>query len=204
MDTKVCCKCKKKKPISKFHKSSQNKDGLCSYCKSCNYEYSRKWRESNLGRYRELVRNYNYRSGRSTPLGENSDCSSYLGIYITERVLSKIFKNVERMPTNNPGYDFICNRGYKVDVKSATRMKNSPNTWRFNIKKNTIADYFLCLAFDNRDDLEPEHLWLIPGSILNNKVSTSISESTLINWNQYELNNKLNNVIRCCNILKEE
>ena len=41
---------------------------------------------------------------------ENKDCSSYFGVYIVEGILSKIFKNVEKMPMTNPGFDFLCNK----------------------------------------------------------------------------------------------
>jgi len=139
-----------------------------------------------------------FRNGGSK---SNKKCPLFLGVTVAENVLSKIFVNVIRMPNGNIGYDFICSKGYKIDVKSATKMK-SGNAWRFDIKKNRIPDYFLVLAFDNRENLTPEHLWLIPGEILNEKVGTSISPSTLEKWQEYELDSKLNDVIVCCTTLK--
>ena len=130
----------------------------------------------------------------------NKLCSTYLGVYIAERILSYIYLNVERMSYSNHGYDFICGNGYKIDVKSACERKNR-HGWGFIIKKNTIADYFLCIAFDNRENLNPQHIWLIPGNILNDKISGNISESTLNRWQQYE--QPLDKVISCCNIMKE-
>ena len=132
----------------------------------------------------------------------NKQCASYLGVTVAESVLSKIFQHVERMPYGNPGYDFICGRGYRIDIKSATRMKNQ-NAWVFHIGCNYIADYFLCLAFDNREDLNPLHLWLIPAKKVNHLTGLIISESKLKNWSQYELDGKLNKVIACCNVLRE-
>lgn len=35
MKTKICSKCKIKKPLSEFHKSNQTKDGYKVYCKKC-------------------------------------------------------------------------------------------------------------------------------------------------------------------------
>jgi len=105
------------------------------------------------------------------------------------------------MPTGNPGYDFLCSKGYKIDVKSATKSK-SRNGWMFKISKNRIADYFLLLAFDNRENLNPQHLWLIPAVILNDKKNTTIAPSTLEKWSKYELDNKLNDVIACCTTLR--
>ena len=101
------------------------------------------------------------------------------------------------MPPKNRGFDFICSNGYKIDVKSSTL---HDNRWGFYIRYNTIADYFLCLAFDNRNDLNPQHLWLIPGYILNDKSGVSITESTLDKWKKYE--QPINDVITCCDTMK--
>lgn len=132
----------------------------------------------------------------------NPNCSSYLGVYIAERVLSKVFKNVERMPYGNPGYDFICDKGYKIDVKSTCHTKSRCKKYTFSIKRNKITDYFLFLAFDNRQDLNPLHLWLIPGHIVNNKITIEISESTLDKWSEYE--QPINKVISCCDTLRSD
>ena len=131
----------------------------------------------------------------------NKCCPDYLGVTVAEKVLSKVFKNVQRMPMNNPGFDFICGRGYKIDVKSACKLKDR-NTWMFCINHNRIAGYFLVLAFDNRDDLNPLHVWLIPGRAVNHLSILAISLSTIEKWSQYELIGKLDKVIACCNIMK--
>lgn len=39
MQTKICSKCKKERPISKFCKSKNRKDGLDCTCKSCKKKY---------------------------------------------------------------------------------------------------------------------------------------------------------------------
>jgi hypothetical protein len=133
----------------------------------------------------------------------NKVCTQFLGIHIAERVLSKIFKDVEVFPYGHKGYDFICNKGFKIDVKSATKRSNrNKNAWVFNIKKNQIPDYFLCLAFDNRKDLNPKYLWLINGNKINDKNTLSISLSKRDEWKQYELTDKLKDVISCCNIIR--
>lgn len=136
-------------------------------------------------------------------MSENKKCSMYLGVHIAERILSNVFKEVKRMPTNHPGYDFICNHGKKIDVKSSCariRKTHSPQ-WAFNINNNTEADYFLCIAFDNRESLIPLYLWMIPGDIVNTRRGISISETTLTKWNSFKL--PLNKVISCCNAFRE-
>lgn len=39
--TKVCCKCKRELPVEEFYKNKKMKDGLQSYCKQCQVDYSR-------------------------------------------------------------------------------------------------------------------------------------------------------------------
>lgn len=136
------------------------------------------------------------------PFSENRSCSSFLGVHVAEQVLFKIFKNVTKMPYGNPGYDFICNKGRKVDVKSScTRPQyNRAPSWSFKINRNEIADYFLCIAFDNRTDLNPLHLWLIPGNTINRFSHISASEKTMSKWNEFLL--PLDNVIACCDSMK--
>ena len=113
------------------------------------------------------------------------------------------------MPNNNPGFDFICNKGYKIDVKSSVLLKGGKRDknlgWSFAINKNKIADYFLLIGFDNREDLNPLKLWLIPGNILNEQKGKHITniEKVLLKWKQYELNNELEKVIICCNKFKD-
>ena len=127
----------------------------------------------------------------------NKDSPVYLGI-ISEKILSEIFKNVTRMPYGNHGYDIICDLNYKIDIKSsATGYKGY---WLFSILKNEIADYFLCIAFEDRNSLIPIHLWLIPGKDANHKTTISISKSTIFKWTKYE--QPLDKVILCCNEMR--
>lgn len=206
METKICSICGKEKPLSDFHKNCGSKDGHQSRCKVCDNEAAKQWYRDHREYHIKYNREYRYRTGRRIPMTKNPGCSSYLGVHIAEDVLSKVFKDVHKMPMNNKGYDFVCNMGYKIDVKSSCRYhrKNRSDGWGFTINRNKIADYFLCIAFDNRKDLNPEYLWLLPGKEINNKKGVSIAESTIKKWKQYELNDKLNKVINCCNSLREE
>lgn len=131
----------------------------------------------------------------------NKTCSNYLGLHISEHILSKVFKNVRQMPYGNKGFDFICNNGYKIDVKSATLLGKKYKRWCFGIEHNQIANYFLCLAFDNREDLNPLHIWLIPGNNVNKRTSISISPNTLNKFDRYKLD-RLDKIKLCCNKLR--
>jgi hypothetical protein len=167
-------------------------------CKTCDLERQHLWRIKNPEKYKAQWTRNNRKQGKQ-PINENKECASYLGVYVAECVLSQAFNNVKQMPYGNPGYDFICNKGYMVDVKSSCLHRNG--AWLFHITHNTIADYFLCLAFDNREDLNPLHVWLIPGCDINDHISVTIYETTVDKWQQYE--RPIDQVTTCCNIMKQ-
>lgn len=167
-------------------------------CKKCHGERSRAWEKANPDKIKAIwTRSHRKRGQRS--MSKNKDCSQYLGVYISERVLQHTFKDVEVMPYGNPGYDFVCNKGMKIDVKSACMETSS--RWMFHINHNTIADYFLCLAFNNRNKLNPLHIWLLPGSKFNHLGNTSIYVGTIHKWDEYKLD--ISKVVSCCNMIKE-
>lgn len=186
-ETKLCKYCNRVLPISQFTRNVLNSDGLCGRCLECD---------------NKLHQSEDHYKSKHLPMCENKECASYLGIHIAEQVLSKVFKDVERMSPTFPSYDFICNNGYKIDVKSScirTR-QNVVKRWMFNIKKNTIPDFFLCIAFDNRKDLNPLHLWLIPSKEISHLKNFTISLNTLNRWNKYKKDinpviKEMNNII---------
>ena len=51
-NTKTCNRCNATLPLCEFHKDKNSKDGLSWYCKHCNRERARAWREQNLERAR--------------------------------------------------------------------------------------------------------------------------------------------------------
>lgn len=184
--SRTCRKCGVKKPIWQFRPDIE-----CFYmrsytCKTC---------------YNARVAARNWIRG-VIPYTKLKSCSSYLGVHVSERLLEGVFKSVERMPLNNHGYDFVCGRGYKVDSKCSTMKisRNHSDRWQFDIDQNTTADYFACIAFDNRDDLTPMHLWIIPGKNVNNLQCLTISKSTIEKWSEYE--KPIDRVVKCCDALK--
>ena len=155
--------------------------------------------------YNDYQNYKNHKNGICLPMSENKSCSNYLGIVVSERYLSKVWDNVTRMSNNNKGYDFICGKGFKVDVKSGCLCKN--NGWSFHIRRNKIADYFLLLGFDNREDLNPLHIWLIKGDVVingkklgkRNDFFISQSSESLLYYSKYECKDKLNKLKDYCN-----
>lgn len=192
-----CIKCGT--PLVVGENITQNRLKRYKYvCQSC----KRKHYIDHNEHIRKLHREREYRSGRQRPMSENRKCSSFLGVHVAERVLSHIFKNVQKMPYGNPGFDFRCSRDYLVDVKASCRRhhKTGADNWIFQVKKNQTADYFLCLAFDNRDSLNPEHIWLIPAAEINDRIGIGISETRTDKWDKYALD--IDRVSVCCNILR--
>ena len=163
-------------------------------CMVCNSKKCKLWRHT----HKEHSEQYNRDRG-ILPMAENKACSIYLGVYVAERILSKVFKDVKRMPCGHKGYDFICNKQKKIDVKSSCRVGHYAE-WLFHIRHNEIADYFLCIAFDNRDDLNPLHLWFLPGDYVNSRDSVSISLTTIHKWDSYKLG--IDKVVSCCATLR--
>lgn len=152
-------------------------------------EYAHKW--------------YINRRDPNCGMDNNKDCALYLGVYIAERLLSKIFNDVTIMPFGQRGYDFICNKGKKIDVKASCRHKDEKGNcrWQFSTRKNGITDYFLFIGFDSRNTINPEYVWFVPRSVINYRQSITISESQLLKWNDYKID-KIDEVIECCNTLR--
>jgi hypothetical protein len=144
-------------------------------------------------------RQRSYRNG-AQPMSDNRLCSSFLGVHVAEQVLVQLFKDVVKMPYGNPGFDFKCANGYEIDVKAACMRLRDAGSWGFHIDHNTIADFFLCIAFDNREELNPQHVWLIPGEDISHLKAASISRAALGRWAQYE--KPLGEVISCCDAMK--
>lgn len=59
--TKRCCHCKQIKSIDEFCKNVSMKDGLCVYCKICNYDYVRRYAKTEVGKESGRRRTQRYR-----------------------------------------------------------------------------------------------------------------------------------------------
>jgi len=180
----ICKKCSVELTDENWYPSHQKKNEYI--CKGC----------SNVRGRKSSIRSERRKGVQ--PFNENRRCGMYLGVHIAERVLSHVFKNVERMPINNPGYDVICNHKKKIDIKSSCQ--RGGGGWSFGIRNNIIADYFLCLAFDNREDLNPLHVWLIPGCKISHLKGLSINQGTINKWDEYALD--ISKTSECCDTMR--
>lgn len=160
---------------------------------------------------------YGHTKGASQSMYENKNCAVYLGIVIGESLLENFFKDITIAPPGNKGFDFVCDRGYKIDSKISTSRTHKRTIienvhWSFELRNNTLADYFCCITIDQRDDVHNLNIiktWLIPRDALSmtgipmHKLTTlTISSSNIPYWMQYELNENMLN--ECCSAMGNE
>jgi hypothetical protein len=109
----------------------------------------------------ERQRERDHYNGKQLPMEFNEDCSSYFGVYIAENYIMKTFEDPIKMPYGNPGYDWLCKTGKKIESKARCMSDHSGCIgFGFDIYYNNIADYFILSAWNNRDSLEPLHIWV--------------------------------------------
>lgn len=206
--TKRCNRCKTTKSIDDFHivHKGTEKERPWYICIQCQKIEKKTWREKNKEKIREYRKKQYMQHHDENAISKNPSCPLYLGYHISETVLSHVFNNVTRMPANHPGYDFICSRNKKIDVKSSCICKRSigPEYWQFAIKKNQTPDYFMLLAFDNLENLNPLHIWLVPSKIINTKLIVYIGNTikSIRKWSKYE--QPIEKTKECCNTLKKK
>lgn len=120
------------------------------------------------------------------PMSENEDCSYYFGTFIGEelfrRFLSKIFEYVKGFHPANESFDFECenprrefmdkypqlklarDKKYVIQLKlRCFRHKHGKDWlgWLFtHIDYNNIPDYFILCGWDDRESLQPMHIWI--------------------------------------------
>lgn len=170
-----------------------------------------KWALNNgYDNFAEYQREQRWNNGIQSPMSENENCASYLGVHIGEILLSKIFKDIKRMPYANPGYDWICDKGYKINTKTSTLDKGL-NRWMFNIDYNNITDYFMLIAFDDIENLNPMHVLLIEKNeivrgrkfYMRSSIHINNKHKYLLPFQKYEWVDKLERLTECCKELKE-
>jgi len=132
---------------------------------------------------------WRHETGKTEPLCVNKSCSSYLGVYIANKIMKDLYPESEKMPYGNPGYDHVLKNGDKIRVCTSTFHKTKRrNFWGFHTKQKTTADYFIFMAFKDRNSDDPLHIWKIPnfGTIQDQQL-VSIAESTLSKWSSFEI-----------------
>lgn len=202
------------------HRELRKKIAKNTGCKN-HTEYLDKWAKkrgyNDINDYRNELR---YINDTRTPLSENKECESYFGVYIVEHVLNKflptIFDYVKYMKYGNRGFDFICKdpkqefvdrypqlklkRGIEYKIQSTARCIDfGTDYFHFPIMYNDMAEYFIFSAWDNRDNLDLLHVWIIHKNEMVRKrkfwrrdaINITNRPRYLIEFNRYELINEL-------------
>lgn len=195
--TRVCWTCGNELPIIEFKNTHKNK-GYLRHCRKCRYKAQANWKR----RHPNNQRDWCHRTGFCRPVYEAKETPQYFGVCIAETLVLKYFSEVKRMPYANPGYDFICKSGYKIDVKSSCLL--SCNAWHFGTKRNKIADYFILLAFYNRTDINLMHFWIVPGSFGADKQAIVVRNSTRSLKRLLSYEKPLDKIEMVCSIIKKE
>lgn len=118
------------------------------------------------------------------PMSKNKDCSAHFGVYIGEKLFERflltIFEHVLITSYNDRGFDFVCknprqkfidkhrhfkletDKEYKIQLKvRCLRYRNKNSWWDFTrIDYNNIPDFFILAGWDNRESLQPIHIWM--------------------------------------------
>ena len=132
----------------------------------------------------EYQRIMSWNSGRRSPYFENENCTMYLGISIGEELFKEFlltyFERVIGFHPHNRGFDFICkdprqefidrhphlrlerNKEYMIQLKLLCLQSNDDgwNGWNFHVDHNRIPDFYILSAWDNREYLNPIHIWM--------------------------------------------
>lgn len=157
----------------------------------------------------EHVREWRYKTGRALPKELNKDCSKWFGEFIAENYVMKTFEEPIPAPSNNPYFDWTCNKGKKIDLKASCLLYEpgkSPR-WKFYLDYNPIADYFILSAWDNRESLNPLYIWIfhrndiVRGELFWRRESLSITNTCkgLEEFKKYEVTDKLEKLKEFCN-----
>lgn len=113
---------------------------------------------------------------------------------IAKTILPMKFGNIKLDMGYLSPFDFLMENDIKIDVKSA-KFRN--NGYNFLIDENKIPDYFLLVGFNNDENLNVSHIWLVHrDDIINerkvcNRCSIWISKKELYRFDRYELKEEL-------------
>ena len=145
--TKICCKCKIKKPISEFHKDRITKDGLHPDCKECRrkfykrnrekiLKYHKEYREKNREKLRE--RNQKWRENNPIKVWCDNSVGSHkdrgFDVRFKRKDLYIIAKKIKNCPICDRNLDWDYGTGINSNTPTLDRKYNEnfltlDNTW---------------------------------------------------------------------------
>lgn len=164
---------------------------------------------------RERTREWRHDTGRNLPISENPECERYFGEFIAENYVMKTFEDPSPALPNNPWYDWTCKKGEKIQHKARclSHFKGKSSHWnfiyiRYNIIPNydDLADYFIFSGWDDRDSLNPLHVWIFHKDDIvrgrpiwmGNSLAITNTPECLKEFEKYEVTNRLNKLKEIC------
>lgn len=108
METKVCSKCRRNKPLSDFYKQENHSDGLRSACKDCLKKADKKYRDSEIG---QKVSKTKYQRKKKMPNAKKHFQDQYLWRTYKIRITQK-----EQMYLAQNGCCIICEKPISFDL----------------------------------------------------------------------------------------
>ena len=160
----------------------------------------------------EKVREWKHKTGRCLPKEFNEDCSIHFGDF-TENLMIQTFEDPIKMRHGNPGFDWICKEGYKIDNKGACLVyRECTSYFEFPIRCNNIADVFILSCWDNRDSLNPLNIFVFyKNDIVKGRKFYKFESFIITNTpkklkelEKWEVTDRLYKLKEICNRLKEE
>lgn len=178
----------------------------------------------------------NHEMGRFSAYSDNSECPTYFGQYIEEKYVSQIFDHpvpfefpkdeLGRITDNHKPYDYLCKKGLKIKMVSSV-CHTSPSKvskvtgdmlpyFEYAIRKNSVPDYYILSAWDNRESLDPLFVWIIKSNEIfittqsrklfwdRENLSISFNENGIKKMKQYEANDKLDKLKEICGRYEEQ
>lgn len=190
-------------------------EGWNDYQRKCRKDYKREW-----------TRKWAHDTGRSISMSENKDCASWLGVNegepLFEKFLKKIFEYVEKTDYLDGGIDFNCKKPrqefinkyphlelnklrdeectLQLRIRCLTFYKNCDwSGWKFNLDNNN-SDFTILCGYDNRDNLEPVHIWMFyKNNIIRNEefwkkkfLTITDTPNSIKQFEKFELKEELN------------
>lgn len=209
---------------------------ICSACYSANgenrkirlvkndFENRLEWRNAQAQKIgfddeAERKKISNWERGIQRPIDEAKDSSSYFGVCIGEKYVSQTFDNPKMMPYGNPGYDWECKNGLKIQHEARCLCRSEYATdgtnpqFKFtHIDYNKVADVFILSGWKDRKSLEPLHVWafykddIVRGELFWMRDSLSITNIPLClrEFEKFEVTSRLDKLKDMCKDIKNK